>query len=73
MLIKPRCLFGDLAECAGGSPITVPFLRNARLPTVNTVAIAATLGTPIALFGAVGYAVTGWNNPGLPAWTTGYV
>jgi len=57
----------------GGSPITVPFLRNARLPMVNTVTIAATLGAPIALFGAVGYVVTGWNDPGLPAWTTGYV
>ena len=71
--------FGVLTGCVsallgiGGSPITVPFLRNAKLPMVNSVAIAATLGVPIALFGAVGYVVTGWGRPGLPDWTTGFV
>ncbi len=72
-------LFGTFTGCLsallgiGGSPITVPFLRNYKLPMVNTVAIAATLAAPIALFGAAGYAITGWGIAGLPDWTTGFI
>lgn len=71
--------FGVFTGCVsallgiGGSPITVPFLRNAKLPMVNSVAVAAALGVPIALFGAAGYVVTGWGRPGLPDWATGFV
>ncbi|MEM7171202.1 MAG: sulfite exporter TauE/SafE family protein, partial [Pseudomonadota bacterium] len=72
-------VFGIFTGCIsallgiGGSPITVPFLRNAKLPMVNSAAIAATLGAPIALFGAAGYAISGWGNPNLPSWTTGFI
>ncbi|MCP4327883.1 MAG: sulfite exporter TauE/SafE family protein [Alphaproteobacteria bacterium] len=57
----------------GGNPMSVPFMRWARMPMVNASAISAALAFPIAVVGAIGYAASGWGDPGLPAGTTGYV
>lgn len=57
----------------GGSVLTIPFLRRAKLPMVNASAIGATLAVPVALCGVGGYIATGWGEAGLPSWSSGYV
>lgn len=57
----------------GGGSLTVPFLTWCNVAMRNAVATSAACGLPIALAGAVGFAATGWNEPGLPVWSTGYV
>lgn len=57
----------------GGGTLTVPFLTWSNVAMRNAVATSAACGLPIAVAGAVGFAATGWNEPGLPAWSTGYV
>lgn len=64
--------FSSLFGIGGGS-LTVPFLSWCRLPMQNAVAISAACGLPIALAGSLGFVVTGWGRPELPAWTLGYV
>lgn len=57
----------------GGGSLTVPFLAwcNVRLQTA--IGTSAAVGLPIALTGALGYAINGRGVPGLPAATFGYV
>ncbi len=57
----------------GGGSLTVPFLSWCRLPMQNAVAISAACGLPIALAGSLGFVITGWGRPELPAWSLGYV
>lgn len=57
----------------GGGALTVPFLvwSNVALPVA--IGTSAAVGLPIALAGATGYVVNGWNITDLPAYTLGYV
>ncbi|HEX2613743.1 MAG TPA: sulfite exporter TauE/SafE family protein [Fibrobacteria bacterium] len=57
----------------GGGSLTVPFLAwcNVRLQTA--IGTSAAVGLPIALTGALGYAINGRGVAGLPAQTLGYV
>ncbi len=57
----------------GGGTLTVPFLVlcNVSLPTA--IGTSAAVGLPIALSGALGYAINGWQQAGLPEHTLGYV
>src|SRR5690606_10003051 len=57
----------------GGGSLTVPFLGWCNVRMQEAVATSAACGLPIALIGALAYAVVGWSLPGLPAWSTGYV
>lgn len=57
----------------GGGSLTVPFLSWCNMRMQEAVATSAACGLPIALIGALAYAVVGWSLPGLPAWSTGYV
>jgi hypothetical protein len=57
----------------GGGTMTVPFLVWCNVPIRNAIATSAACGLPIAVAGAVGFVATGWNEPGLPAWSSGYV
>ncbi|MDY6978494.1 MAG: sulfite exporter TauE/SafE family protein [Pseudomonadota bacterium] len=57
----------------GGGTMTVPFLVWCNVAMRKAVATAAACGLPIALAGATGFIVTGWNEPGLPAGSSGYV
>ncbi|MGA8260363.1 MAG: sulfite exporter TauE/SafE family protein [Arenicellales bacterium] len=57
----------------GGGSLTVPFLTWCSVPVKRAIGTSAAIGLPIALGGAVGYIVGGWNQPGLPPWTFGYV
>lgn len=57
----------------GGGTLTVPFLVWCRVPMIQAVATSAACGLPIAIAGAFGFIVTGWNVEQLPAWSTGYL
>jgi uncharacterized membrane protein YfcA len=53
--------------------MTVPFMVLCNVPMLHAVGTAAAIGFPIAAAGTAGYVVTGWNVPGLPPGSLGYV
>jgi uncharacterized membrane protein YfcA len=57
----------------GGGTLTVPFLLWHNIPIRNAVASSAACGFPIAVAGTAAYIVSGWNTPGLPDYTLGFV
>jgi uncharacterized membrane protein YfcA len=57
----------------GGGTMSVPFLTWCNVAVRHAVATSAAIGLPIALTGAVSYAITGWGRPELPAWSVGYI
>ncbi|MHB1565806.1 MAG: sulfite exporter TauE/SafE family protein [Acidiferrobacter sp.] len=57
----------------GGGSLTVPFLAACRVDMKRAIAVSATLGFPIALFGSLGFVLTGLARPGLPPLTVGFV
>ncbi len=57
----------------GGGTLTVPFLVWCNAGMRQAVATSAACGLPIAIAGTVGFMVTGWNEPQLPAWSSGYI
>ena len=58
---------------AGGGFLSVPFMTWCNVKMHNAVATSAALGFPIALSGTLSNIVFGWNSPGLPAWSLGYI
>lgn len=57
----------------GGGTLTVPFLVWCRVPMIQAVATSAACGLPIAIAGAFGFILMGWNDAQLPAWSSGYL
>lgn len=57
----------------GGGTMTVPFLQWSNVAMRQAVATSAACGLPIAVAGAMGFIVTGWNAPVLPPWSSGYL
>lgn len=57
----------------GGAVLTVPFLVKRKIRVHEAIASAAAVGWPIALAGTVGFIVSGYDKPGLPAHSWGYV
>jgi uncharacterized protein len=57
----------------GGGTLTVPFLVWCNMSIRNAVATSSACGLPIAVAGAVGFVVTGWNEARLPPGATGYL
>jgi len=57
----------------GGGMMSVPFLTRCNIKVQHAIATSAALGVPIALAGAVGYAIAGWGEQGLPAYSLGFV
>lgn len=58
---------------AGGGFLSIPFMVFCNVAIHGAVGTSAALGFPIALAGAIGYIVSGWNDGGLPPYTLGYV
>lgn len=58
---------------AGGGFISVPFMVWCNVPMHQAVATSAALGFPVAAAGTIGYVISGWNVPGLPPATLGFV
>ncbi len=57
----------------GGGSLSVPFMTWCSVPVKRAIGTSAAIGLPIAVSGAVGYIVAGWNEPDLPPWSFGYV
>ncbi len=57
----------------GGGTLTVPFLVWCNVTMQKAVATSSACGLPIAIAGAVGFMLTGWQNPQLPDASTGFV
>ncbi len=57
----------------GGGSLTGPFLIWRQVDPRNAVASAAACGLPIAFAGTAGFAFSGWSEPSLPPFSTGYV
>ena len=57
----------------GGGTLTVPFLVWCNTTLRRAVATSSATGLPIAVAGAAGFALTGWGEPRLPAWSSGYI
>lgn len=57
----------------GGATFTVPLQTLYGRPLLRSVATATAFGPVIAVPGLVGYMLTGWNVPGLPSYSLGYV
>lgn len=57
----------------GGGTLTVPFLTWCNVHLRKAVATSSACGLPIALAGALGFVVMGWNEVQLPALATGYI
>lgn len=57
----------------GGGTLTVPFLVWCNVALRKAVATSSATGLPIAVAGAVGFVLTGWNAPDLPPGSTGYL
>jgi uncharacterized membrane protein YfcA len=58
---------------AGGGFLSVPFMSWCNVKMHNAVATSAALGFPIALAGTLSNMYFGWNEPGLPAYSFGYI
>jgi uncharacterized membrane protein YfcA len=58
---------------AGGAFVTVPYLERCNVKIHNAVATSAALGLPIAVAGTIGFVVSGLRQPGLPAYSLGFV
>ncbi|MGM0595284.1 MAG: sulfite exporter TauE/SafE family protein [Pseudomonadota bacterium] len=57
----------------GGGTMTVPFLQWCNVPMRQAVATSAACGLPIALAGAAGFVISGWDNARLPPLSSGYL
>jgi uncharacterized membrane protein YfcA len=57
----------------GGGTLSVPFLAWCNVRLQEAIGTSAAIGLPIALAGAVGYALLGQTVHGLPDWSLGFV
>jgi len=57
----------------GGGSLSVPFMTWCNVKVQNAIGTSAAIGLPIAIAGTVGYLVNGWNAPGTPFLTLGYI
>ncbi|MGC8121589.1 sulfite exporter TauE/SafE family protein [Marinobacter sp. VGCF2001] len=57
----------------GGGTLTVPYLSWCNVKMQQAVATSAACGFPIAIAGALANVGTGWQNPGLPDFSLGFI
>ena len=56
----------------GAAAVGVPFLTWCNVSTHRAIGTVAAMGFPVAIAGAVGYVIAGWNVE-LPQWSVGFV
>jgi len=57
----------------GAAAVGVPFLTWCNVTTHRAIGTVAAMGFPVAIAGAVGYAIAGLSAPDLPPWALGFV
>lgn len=57
----------------GGGTMTVPFLSSRGIDIRHAVGTSAACGLPIAVAGAIGFAITGWGRVDLPPLSSGFI
>lgn len=57
----------------GGATLTVPWLTWHAIDIRAAVGTSAACGFPIALVGAAGFVLSGWNQPDLPPGSSGFI
>ncbi|TSA19726.1 MAG: sulfite exporter TauE/SafE family protein, partial [Betaproteobacteria bacterium] len=57
----------------GGGTLSVPFQLWCNVRLHEAIGTSAAIGLPIAIAGTLGYALSGWGAPGLPAYSVGFV
>ncbi|MDX1694356.1 MAG: sulfite exporter TauE/SafE family protein [Ketobacteraceae bacterium] len=57
----------------GGGSLTVPYLTWCNVKMQHAVGTSSAGGMPIALAGALGFIIAGWDTQSLPAYSLGYV
>ncbi len=57
----------------GGGSLTVPFLAWCNVAVRAAIGTSAAVGLPVALAGALGYLINGWQTTGLPPFTLGFI
>jgi uncharacterized membrane protein YfcA len=65
-------IVASLMGMAGGA-ILVPILTFFGVPLRHCIGIATVCGVMVALFGSLGYIISGFDNALLPPWSIGYV
>lgn len=58
---------------AGGAFLTVPFMLFCGVAMTTAIGTGAALGVPVAMMGTIGFAISGWNVPGLPPFALGFI
>ena len=68
-------IFGTLSILmgSGGGIFMVPFFQHCKIPLRYATAMSVACGLPLALVGAISYAIAGRHVLDLPHWTTGYI
>ncbi len=57
----------------GAAAIGVPFLTWCHMSVHRAIGTCSAMGFPLAVAGAAGYAIAGWNAESLPPWSLGFV
>lgn len=57
----------------GAAAVGVPFLTWCGMTIHRAIGTVAALGFPVAIFGAVSYAIAGQSAAGMPPWSVGFV
>jgi uncharacterized membrane protein YfcA len=65
-------IISSLMGIAGGA-ILVPSLSYFGVQVRQAIGLATACGVMVALFGSLGYIITGFNSPHLPEWSLGYL
>ena len=65
-------ILASLMGMAGGA-ILIPTLTYFGMPLRHCIGIATACGVMVALFGSLGYIISGFDNSLLPPWSLGYV
>ena len=64
---------GFVGSTLGINPFCVPFFKKVGLEIHNAVGTAVVIGTLMAYAVVIMFIITGWNTPGLPRFSTGFV
>jgi len=65
-------ILSSLMGIAGGV-VLVPMLNYFAVPLRQTIGVATVCGVMVAIFGSIGYIISGWGQLDLPSWSLGYV